>query len=170
MDKLYAGIGSRQTDKCTLQKMVYIGYGLAAKGYTLRSGGADGADSAFEYGCDLARGSKEIFLPWSGFNGNDTSIFEEPSKEAVEMAETLHPAWDKCSDGAKKLLGRNCHQILGNTLDKPVLFVICWTKHAKMAGGTALAMRLAEKRNIPIYNLADFEQEKVFRNKVLKGI
>ena len=57
----YAGVGSRETPQDVLKIMWKIGKHLADKGYTLRSGGARGADAAFENGCDSVMGSKEIF-------------------------------------------------------------------------------------------------------------
>lgn len=59
MMKIYAGIGSRKTPKKILEQMRNISSFLAKEGYTLRSGGADGADSAFEDGCDLVLGEKK---------------------------------------------------------------------------------------------------------------
>lgn len=46
----YAGIGSRQTPDDILELMHRIGSTLAINGFTLRSGGAVGADTAFEQG------------------------------------------------------------------------------------------------------------------------
>ena len=71
----YAGIGSRSTPDNVLGIMEKLGIVLAKKGFILRSGGADGADKAFEKGCDLASGQKEIYLPWKGFNGNNSSLY-----------------------------------------------------------------------------------------------
>jgi hypothetical protein len=69
----------------------------------------------------------------------------------------VHPAWDILSQGAQKLHARNVHQILGPDLSRPtpVEFVLCWTPDAQVVGGTATAIRLAQDRNIPVYNLAD---------------
>ena len=61
----YAGIGSRETPKNKCRLMTKIAKILSGK-YTLRSGGADGADSAFEAG---AGDNKQIFLPSNYFNG-----------------------------------------------------------------------------------------------------
>ena len=47
----YAGIGSRNTPKEVLDVFESIGKYLALQGFVLRSGGADGADRAFERGC-----------------------------------------------------------------------------------------------------------------------
>ena len=63
--KYYAGIGSRETPKNICLYMTAIAKRLASLGYTCNSGGADGADSAFERGAVINR---QIFLPWDGFN------------------------------------------------------------------------------------------------------
>ncbi|NYZ25158.1 hypothetical protein HND93_36125, partial [Azospirillum sp. ROY-1-1-2] len=65
----YAGIGSRETPPAVLEVMAAVGERLAQLGWVLRSGGAVGADQAFERGCDRVGGRKEIFLPWPGFDG-----------------------------------------------------------------------------------------------------
>ena len=64
--KYYAGIGSRETPNDICLYMTTIAKKLAKLGYTCNSGGADGADSAFERGAVINR---QIFLPWDGFNG-----------------------------------------------------------------------------------------------------
>jgi predicted Rossmann fold nucleotide-binding protein DprA/Smf involved in DNA uptake len=57
----YAGIGARETPDDVLHLMYLLGRKLATDGYVLRSGHADGADLAFEKGCDSVNGRKEIF-------------------------------------------------------------------------------------------------------------
>lgn len=47
----YAGIGSRNTPEPVLALMQRCATRLEVLGYTLRSGGANGADSSFEAGC-----------------------------------------------------------------------------------------------------------------------
>lgn len=149
----YCGIGSRSTPPEILEQIVDIGKYMATKDWLLRSGGADGADSSFEYGCDLVKGKKEIFLPWTNFNGND-SLFSHPSKSALLLASNLYP-WIKNSKGAvQNLIARNMHQVLGWLLDDPVNLVICWTPNGEEKGGTAYALKLAKSRNIRIFNLA----------------
>jgi len=145
----YTGIVSRKTPKDVLTTMTKIAHAFAEVGWTLRSGGAEGADSAFEQG---AGELKEIFLPWPKFNGNE-SPFVSPSPAAILLASKLHPAWNRCSQGAKKLHARNMHQILGRDLKTPSQLVICWTINGEMKGGTAQAMRLAQQLEIPIFNL-----------------
>lgn len=155
--KYYAGIGSRETPEDILYVMTKTAAEMAGLGFTLRSGHADGADIAFELGAKI----KEIYIPWLGFNGSTSNLL--PTKEAFVMAEKYHPAWHKCSPAARKLHARNCHQVLGHSLDKPSEFIICWTKGALGGGGTGQAIRIAKAHSIPIYDLADPETLRRFK-------
>lgn len=158
--KYYAGIGSRDTEFNIQQDMGSIARVLAIKGFTLRSGGARGADQAFELGCDQHQGRKEIFLPWERFENNGSHLFS-PSDEAIKLASTIHPVFDRLSYKAKLLIARNMHQILGESLNDPVDFVLCWTddgaetekQYSRNTGGTGSAIVLASRNNIPVFNL-----------------
>lgn len=147
----YCGIGSRTTPENVLEKFVNIAGVLAKNGLVLRSGGAVGADMMFEIGCDLSSGAKEIFLPWKNFNNNKSEKFTI-CDGALEMAEEFHPAWDRLSDKARLLMARNSYQVMGETLDDPVDFVICWTENGGLVGGTSQALRIAKRYGIPVYN------------------
>lgn len=150
--KYYAGIGSRETPQYVLNIFEYnISTSLCKRGYTLRSGAAPGADSAFERGCDSLKGNKEIWLPWRGFENNDSNLIVH-KQEAFELAEVYHDRWKSLSQGAQKLHARNMHQVLGADLTTPVKFVVCYTKGGKRSGGTGQALRLAQDRNIPIFD------------------
>ena len=151
---IYTGIGSRDTPTDVLRMMTKIAQGLAkTDDAILRSGGAKGADSAFEDGAD----KKEIYLPWKGFNDNDSPLFDIPTA-AYEMAKHYHPAWNRCSPAARKFHARNCYQILGKDLDLPTDLVICWTPGGKISGGTGQALRIALDYNININNLYEATQ------------
>ena len=145
----YAGIGSRKTPEDILKKMRVLGFVFAEAGYILRSGGADGADTAFEQGCRAADGKREIFLPWKDFNKNGSELFP-PSPAAFDMAKQFHPAWDKLSTAGKKLHARNSHQVMGRDLTTPVSFVLCYAE----GGGTEQAIRIATAAKIPVINMA----------------
>lgn len=162
-NKIYTGIGSRSTPETMLEYMVIIGELFARNGYILRSGGAKGADSAFEEGCDKEYGNKEIYLPWKDFNGNKGGIYP-PTSKALEIAKKFHPSWNRCSPAAKLLHARNSHQILGKHCDTPTDLVICWTKEK---GGTQQALRIAKHYNIPIINLYSVNWHKL--GDILKG-
>ena len=156
----YAGIGSRETPAHVLEIMATVANELAGRGWTMRSGHAGGADSAFEAGARSANGPMEIFIPWSGFNGGyherDSVINAQVLPNWITangIAGQLHPAWNKCSSGAKLLHTRNIYQIAGQDLTSPVNCVVCWTTDGKASGGTGQAMRFAEYLEIPIFNL-----------------
>ena len=148
MNKYYAGIGSRETPLDILQMMKEIAIYLSEKGYILRSGGANGADSAFEEGST----EKQIFLPWKGFNKNNSSFYNIPEK-AFEITSQFHPAWDNLTLPVRKLMARNAMQVLGPDLQTLSEFIVCWTKYGRYSGGTGQAIRIAEHYNIPVYNI-----------------
>jgi hypothetical protein len=152
LPKLYAGIGSRETPQEVLTVMECLGAYFAMRGYTLRSGAAEGADSAFERGADRVRGKKEIYLPVPGFNKHESRL-SVISEAAMRLAKAHHPAFDKLSYFVQRLIARNGYQVLGYDLKDPVRFVICYTKDGGPTGGTGQAMRIANNKGIPIYNL-----------------
>lgn len=156
--QFYAGIGSRDTPLDFLELMTKVGQYLAGLGFVLRSGGANGADSYFEKGCDLASGPKEIYLPWNGFNGNKSLLYP-PSQTCIDIAKKYHPAWEKLSQGAQKLQARNANQILGLDLKTPSSFVICWTKNGAGQGGTGQAIRMANDYKIPVFDMGKYSFE-----------
>ena len=160
----YCGIGSRKTPDNILNLMTNIAIKLGTLDYVLRSGGAHGADSAF------ARGSidSHIYIPWKGFNGIYDCKLSEPEEHTYAIAESLHPAWHRCSNIVKKLHARNIHQVLGDTRTPDHCdFVICWTPGGKLVGGTATALNLAKLHDIPIYNLANDEDMYGLTSEVL---
>jgi hypothetical protein len=152
----YAGIGSRETPEEIQQAMVLVSNVLMKEGWVLRTGGAEGADSAFEFGAS-SRGMTELYLPWRGFNGRlSVNGLNEPTIEAMELSSRFHPAWERLSDGGRKLHGRNAHQILGKDVTDPAVsrFVICWTPKGMGSGGTGQALRIARHYEVPIFDLA----------------
>lgn len=165
----YAGIGSRETPEHILKLMNQMAHHLANKGFTLRSGGADGADLAFEIGCDRANGPKEIYLPWPKFNGSNSNLIVNDEK-AFELAEMYHPYWQNLSQGARKLQARNCHQVLGEDLETPSKFIICYTKDGKRKGGTGQALRIAEAKDIDIFDCGLYSDSDTLKNEYRKFI
>lgn len=165
MNQTYTGIGSRSTPPEELQRLRDLAAMLAGEGYELRSGAADGADMACEQGCDLAGGAKSIWLPWPGFQNRrpdpNGSTFL-PAPQAFQMAALLHPRWALLTRGPRALHARNCHQVLGHSLDEPSDFALCWTADGAQTakdvnsktGGTGTAIRLSSQRGVPVFNLA----------------
>ena len=145
--------------------MTYIATSYEYKGKVLRSGGADGADTAFQRGVrDPSK--RQIFLPWDGFNGlkhcPENGIFYwkylTGHKLAAETVRRYHPAPDRLSAGGFSLMARNAMQILGPTMDDPVELVVCYApldKKGNPKGGTSQAIRIAQDHGIQVKNLAD---------------
>lgn len=155
----FAGIGSRKTPEPIQKLMTQLSEVLTGqRGWNLRSGGAEGADTAFEAGVSDAT-KKRIYLPTKKLKGRadgvDGAVFVD-NPEAVAIAQRNHPAWDKLSDFAKKLITRNTYQVLGDSLDDPSDVVIAWApiKNGKPSGGTSQAIRIAQEKGIPVVNLA----------------
>lgn len=163
MNKYYAGIGSRETPPEIMALMTRIAAKLEREGYVLRSGGAPGADAAFEAGVTDDR-MKQIFIPWDGFQ--DRPATYPIPQQAYDIAGTLHKHWEYLKGGARTLMARNALQILGPNLDTPAQFVVCWTpdgciseedrSYAKVmgTGGTGQAIAHAWRMRIAIFNLA----------------
>lgn len=147
----YTLVGSREIPPEIETKLFEIAAALAKKGYTIRSGGADGSDLAGENGARSVDGLLEIYVPWQGFNNNPSKLTW--IKEAFDMASTIHPVWDRLKLGAKQLHARNCHQVLGKDLKSPSLFLVAYTENGDVKGGTATALTLAALNGIPIFNL-----------------
>lgn len=156
MTKYYAGIGSRETPRDIQEKMTEIAKRLSRSNYCLRSGGAHGADNAFEEGAD----HKQIFLPWDRFNdrvADEISYIVPPYAE--DYIFQYHPRPQALSASAKKFMSRNTYQVLGPDLNDPVEFVLCWTRDGKASGGTGQAVRIANAYKVPVFNLKNGFQE-----------
>jgi hypothetical protein len=163
----YTGIGSRSTPEDILKDMTNIATNLELSGFKLRSGGANGADSAFEAGVSDPRNA-DIYLPWKGFNNNPSAL-HNVRQDARDMAKKFHPAWERCSQAARLFHARNCYQILGLYLDQPTDFVLCWTPNGAETGGTGQALRIAHHYKIPVFNMANNNWDTRF-NTLVKNI
>jgi len=156
LSKTYAGIGSRKTPIDMQEKMTEIAERLSRSNYILNSGGAPGADTAFELGASR----KQIFLPWDGFNGR-----KENGKDYIvptynqSLIELFHPKFHALRESARKLMSRNSYQVLGRDLTTPVDFVLCWIQDGNPSGGTGQACRIAKHFNIPVFNLKNGFEE-----------
>jgi|5B_taG_2_1085324.scaffolds.fasta_scaffold03395_9 hypothetical protein len=143
--KYYAGIGSRETPKNILDLMRRSAIKLRRQGYTLRSGGAKGADTWFKLGAL----HENIDVP--------PSVIYTPKSDipfwAMASVDKYHPNHHALTPYARMLHARNAMILLGSDQTTPVDFVICWTKGGADKGGTGQALRIAKDKGIPIYNL-----------------
>lgn len=155
--KYYAGVGSRDTPNDVLKRMRYYATVLAERGYWLRSGRALGADTAFEDGATIVRPKQcAIYLPWAGYNDREGGIVVGEDERLGHIAARYHPAWHNCRPSDRKLHTRNVPIILGHTQTVILSdFVLCWTDGALGGGGTGQAIRIAKAYGVPVYDLAD---------------
>lgn len=162
--KFYAGVGSRKTPKDVLTLMTLFAKKMEEQNFILRTGGAEGADSAFMAGVGSPE-NMNVFLPWRTFNGGQ-GIFipdHEPwCRKAQEEVSKVHPAWNRLTQGAKKLHTRNFFQVFGMEGQPQSSFVIFWAEEDRngVQGGTATAVNLAIKFGIKTFNLKDKEMRK----------
>lgn len=153
---------------------------LAKLGVTFTSGlcelGMDGiAQKAYSQAVDLGLASESQFEVYVA-DQYDIRRSTLPRKhlaiirnkdliaETERIASEVHPAWDKCNEWARGMHSRNCHQILGYDLQSPVDAVICWTPNGNIQGGTATAIRIALKYNIPVFNLGVKDKDSVLQS------
>ena len=170
MTNYYTGIGSRETPNDILDRMTRLGSWFSELDWVLRSGGAEGADRAFERGVRVGK-QCDIYIPWRGFakHSDNPMVGSEFDtwEEAEEIAKSIHPLgsifnddgtpkWDNMKRGAKALHARNVYQVLGSDLKTPSKFVVYYAKETKtgeVSGGTRTAVMLARQHNIPCVNM-----------------
>jgi hypothetical protein len=141
---IYAGIGSRETPTAVLEFMKRLAGQLENAGFHLRSGGAEGADSAFA----------------SGVKDETNQTVYEPrhaTPEMIKFAANFHPAWAQVVKGGwEKLHARNVMQILGRNFTDAANasdFVVYYDNPLVSRGGTKTAVAIAAKKGIPAFNL-----------------
>ena len=177
-------IGSRQLEqKQEYFKDVKLCYNvcmrLAQLGVTFTSGlcelGMDGiAQKAYSKAVDLGLASESQFEVYvaDDYNIRKSNLprkhlaitrNKDLISETERIASEVHPAWERCNEWARGMHSRNCHQILGYDLKSPVDAVICWTPKGNIQGGTATAIRIAIKYNIPVFNLGCDNKEDVLQ-------
>ncbi|MDB4314440.1 hypothetical protein N9955_00265 [bacterium] len=159
-ERYYTGIGSRQTPPDILDDMNMLAAELERDGWWLRSGGAGGADEAFQSG---VKEKAQIWLPWPNFAPHlkkqypmhDYKVIGNHDEAASNHVLENHPNPKALSRGGFSLHKRNYRQVVG-IKEKNSSFVICWTPDGKETGGTATAIKLAKSLGIPVFNLFDY--------------
>jgi hypothetical protein len=161
--KYYTLIGSRKTPENILELLKKLATKLDRKGWTVRSGGANGADNCADH-----VENKEVYLPWDGFNGHYKDcklgyiVYSDLQRkhEASAHASLHHKYWNTTKkEAVKHLHRRNMFQVLGRTLNKKSSFVLVWAEpdsergEGHVRGGTGSAVSLALSFDIPVFNL-----------------
>ena len=161
MEKIYAGIGPRNTDPRILDVMFQLAGELEEMGWKLRSGHGRGADQAFEAGVKLGA-NKEIWLPNKNFNG---AYIEFPHYHVSSLSPVIkriaaehHGGYYKCSPYIQRLFDRNVNILLGAEALKhqESAFVVYWQPEENKIdnyGGTNHSLRIARTYGIPTFNI-----------------
>lgn len=186
---IYTGIGSRKTPQVILNLMNEIGMYFGSYGWTLRSGGAEGADTAFEHGHNVSGVEKEIYLPCEGYRNHQSNLYlHGPNVNtggAFSIAEMIWAKrddrkceWNNLKEFTKAAFARDIFQVLGAQLNKPSDILICWTEDGEASGGTGMAIKTAQLlKEIPgitierptiIVNLQKESSREAMKN-ILKG-
>lgn len=173
--KTYTGVGSREISDDEWIIMLTIGRKLNEKGYTLRSGAAAGADSAFEEGAIQGpnKDLREIYIPWKTFSTigyGDVYYPLDPVgtknfRISHNVAADIHPAFFRMKRGGQLLHQRNIHQVMGIDLVNPVksdfLLACSNSSNGVPTGGTRTAWVLAARNDVPCFNIRGKTLEEV---------
>ena len=160
-------IGDEQAPKDILDAATDVVAQAMSRGHIVRSGAAKGMDSTvtWAFNRNVANGISqqhpEVYIPWNGFNADSQPqglkyIVSGLDPAGASLAEKVHPAWGKCSKGARKLLTRDTHQALGRDLKSPSDLILYWcreTAQGAPTGGTAMAVNIGIANNIPCINM-----------------
>ncbi|MEN2982455.1 MAG: hypothetical protein ABDH20_07945 [Thermus sp.] len=148
--KKYAGGGKRALPPEGREAVIKVAMALVRRGWTLRTGGAEGADEAFLLGAKRLHGGVEIYLPWKGYRGLQGPVGVTPY--TLKVASAHHEGWDRLSRGVQALHARNVAVLLGPNGEDPVSFLVIWAP--KEDGGSGHAIRVARGAGLPVFNLA----------------
>jgi hypothetical protein len=145
----YTGIGSRKAPTECLELAEKLATFMSKRGYTLRTGDAEGMDRAFckgSYSSLRQRFSSEDAKPWA---------FDMVRKYLPED----RSGFDSWKPYVKGLMARNMMQVMGEDGDTPSSLIICYTPvlhyNNSDCGGTGYAIRCALDNDIPVFNMVD---------------
>lgn len=161
MDLIFTGVGSRYGAPIAAQKTATkITQWLCERGFLVRTGDAIGMDQVFR---EAGQGNCRYYAPHGRHNPIPGAVMISPDDEYYRQARDLtantHPTFNVLGKFEKELHIRNAFEVLGDDLQNPAKFVLCWTpdgaetKTSRSTGGTGQAIRLAIKYNIPVFNI-----------------
>lgn len=171
--------GSLNAPEKVLSTLSEIAFRLTSSGCLITSGFAEGAEQAAAAGA--VPGRINLFLPWPKYNlhpGGPGVYIPPPEgrRERLAFEQMLRgtqviskPIWKAAMDeillrypsiadsfpGSRRLASRSYLQVLGEDLETPVDFLVCWAPKDDngVKGGGRYAYEIAMSRNIPCYNI-----------------
>lgn len=155
MNKRYVGMGTSTTPTEMHRWLKNAAVWLDSLDYMLCSGHTEKADIVFE---DFSM-HKEIYLPWKGFNESTSELSLESMpnvSKATEIARKFNPNFGALSDREQKQIIMSGFQVLGQSLEEPVDFVLCWTEGGKIEGNIGQVLRIARYYEIPIFDFGSY--------------
>lgn len=158
----YVGTGNKDIPEDVAQTFKRLAKELHELGYTLRTGCLDGTEQALE-SCDV---TKEVHIPWKGFNDRDTK-FSYVAPEAKILAARYQPGYDGLKPVIQAFLTKNVRLVMGQNVKSPALFALIWTEDGAetvqeksiKTGSTGHVIAIASLLKIPVFNLAKPDAE-----------
>ena len=184
--RYYTGVGSRDITQEEYHLLKQIGTRMSELDYWLRSGAADGSDSAFQHGACYDQEIKtEIWIPWPSFQidlqrSTPYVDYHSLTEDLFSVARQFYldkkiiPWFDNMTRGPQALHARNYYQVVGfpseNNISKVCIYCADESKKGEVAGGTRSAVMVARYYGIPTYNIRIKEQKEELLNKLkIKG-
>ena len=141
-----------------IERMIQIAKRLEAMEFTVRIGGMQGIEDAIEKAIE----KKEVHLPFKDFDQKQ-SKFTYVSERATAVAKMFFPNWDAMKKGVQLFLAKNARVLMGQRVDSPALFFVCWTQDGvesfkdttNRTGFTGHSIAIASALGIPIFNLGN---------------
>ncbi len=160
--KPYAATGNKEAPPDIIRKFEELAKLLDHQGYTTRVGGMEGIEEAVE----RTQVKQELILPFKEFNQKQ-SKFTWSSERAFSIAKMFHPTFDSMKKGVQYFLAKNARLILGDKMNSPSLFLICWTEDgaesvrekSSRTGFSGHPIAIASAIGIPIFNLGKPDAE-----------
>ena len=170
---VYTGVGSRNITPKERSTIISVAAFLSNQGYTVRSGKALGADTAFAMGAVSNDHHRLVnYVPWKRFNNQEfggdyyDKVLDDCNYDfCYQLAEQIHPAWERCSPAAKRLHARNILQVLGDHCNEPSKFLLACSdedKHGDVKGGTRTAWMCAKQYAVPVFNIRNRTKQELW--------
>lgn len=165
MARYFTGVGARYgVPQSVYERVDRIGRYLIGIGYKCRTGDAVGMDAAWRH---ISQPDCEFYAPKTRSNPLPGAriIVDERYRLAKQITRQHHPYFHNLNDFDAELQIRNVFEVLGEDVNDPSEFLICWTKDgsekktSKETGGTGQAIRLAIAYNVPVFNLYHSDAE-----------